>query len=377
MPLLFLLSLFSFYQYSHGNPSSPYQTNVLYIMYDDLRPLFHAYGEKYMITPNFDRLASKSIIFQNAYCQVAVCSPSRTSLMSGLRPDTLKGYSFDRNHYPNVGFPDHFKALDYNIAGYGKLYHNDEFPDSTSNIGYGLGKSDWYGYQNSEEQTLNSTVVPDKQQKEELFRDYIFATKAIEGLKTFRTTKTSRDKFFFLGIGFKLPHTRLHFPHSYYDLYRSKSKIWTTIDSKFLRFPPSAPSPSYRCCTYIEYQYMSQPDEGQSKFTESFGTYANLNISLPVRMWSEQMWSYCASISFLDVQLGRLLDTIDELDLWNNITIVLTADHVRIISFFSASHSMFVSSLLYVLLCSALSLCLPLSLSLSLSLSLFLGNAQW
>lgn len=307
--------------------SSPhdYQTNVLYIMYDDLRPLFHAYGERYMITPNFDRLATKSILFQNAYCQVAVCSPSRTSLMSGLRPDTLKGYSFDRNHYPNVGFPDHFKALNYNLAGYGKLYHNDDFPDSNQNVGYGLSKSHWYGYQNLEESLLNSTVVPDKSKPEELFRDYLFATKAIEGLTKF---STDQSKYFFVGVGFKLPHTRLHYPHKYYDLYRSRSKIWSTIDSKYLRFPPTAPSPSYRCCTYIEYQYMSTPDEGQSKFTEAHGTHPNLNSSLPARMFSEQMWSYCASISFLDVQLGRLMDTLDALNLWNNITIILTADHV-------------------------------------------------
>lgn len=309
---------------SSGTLANIYQTNVLYIMYDDLRPLFHAYGEKYMITPNFDRLAAKSVLFQNAYCQVAVCAPSRTSLMSGLRPDTLKGYSFDRNHHPNVGFPDHFKALNYNIAGYGKIYHNDEFPDSQT-TGYGIGKSDWYGYQNLEESFLNSTVVPDKSKAEEMFRDYIFATKTIEGLRQYSVDKS---KFFFLGVGFKLPHTRLHYPHKYFEMYRSRSKMWTNIDPKYLRFPPTAPSPSYRCCTYIEYQYMSAHDEGQSKFSEAIGTYPNLNASLPTRMYGEQMWSYCASITYLDVQLGRLMDALDELNLWNNITIIFTADHV-------------------------------------------------
>ena len=325
MKLLFSLIICVLLKSLTGNN---FQTNILYIMYDDLRPLFHAYGERYMITPNFDKLAMKSILFQNNYCQVAVCAPSRTSLMSGLRPDTLKAYSFDRNHYPYIGFPDHFKALNYNIAGIGKIYHNDELPDSET-YGYGLGKSDWYGYQNLEEQFLNSTVVPDKSKPDEEFRDYTFATKTIEELHRF---SQDQSKYFFVGVGFKLPHTRLHYPHKYYDLYRSRSKLWSNIDPKYLRFPPSAPSPSYRCCTYIEYQYMS-PDEGQSKFVENIGTYANLNATLPVRMFTEQMWSYCASITFLDVQLGRLMKTLDELNLWNNITIVFTADHVSSILF--------------------------------------------
>ena len=68
------------------------KTNVLFIMYDDLRTELSIYGRKHMITPNFDRLAAKSVVFDYAFCQIAVCNPSRDSLLTGLRPDTVGTY---------------------------------------------------------------------------------------------------------------------------------------------------------------------------------------------------------------------------------------------------------------------------------------------
>ena len=68
--------------------------NLLFIMFDDLRPDLNCYGRNYMITPNFDRLARKSVVFDNAFAQIAVCNPSRDSLLTGLRPDTVGTYWF-------------------------------------------------------------------------------------------------------------------------------------------------------------------------------------------------------------------------------------------------------------------------------------------
>lgn len=289
-------------------------------MFDDLRPLLSIYGEKHMITPNIDKLGQLSVIFNNANCQVAVCNPSRNSMMTGLRPDTIASYAFSNSWHPHLSFPQHISSLGYNIANYGKIYHWDDFEDKL-NIGYGMGPSDWYGYQGSEYGNLNSTVNPDRNKPEEEFRDYIYTTKLIEGLRKV----SAMPEYFFLGIGFKLPHIHLHYPWKYYDMYRSRSNVWNEATGKHLHYPRSSPPVSYRCCAYGEYIYMK--DEGNAKSSEILHTNSNLTRTFPNRMHRELIWSYSASITYLDTQIGRILDTIEQLGLWNNVTIIFTSDH--------------------------------------------------
>jgi iduronate 2-sulfatase len=302
--------------------STNYRTNILLIMFDDLRPLIRSYGESHMITPNIDRLAAKSVIFQNANCQVAVCNPSRNSMLTGLRPDITASYSFSNSWRPHLSFPQQFARHGYTIANYGKIYHWDDFDDPLS-LGYGLSQSRWYDYQGEEYNHLNSTVNPDRHTPEEQFRDYIYTTKLIEGLGKV----VNKEEYFFLGIGYKLPHIHLHYPWKYYDLYRDTKapRVWSKATSAHLRFPKSSPVVSYRCCAYDEYRYMN--DEGNAHWNETLKTPSNLTRAFPRRMHQELMWSYSASITFLDTQIGRLLDAIDEMSLWNNVTIILTSDH--------------------------------------------------
>jgi iduronate 2-sulfatase len=98
-------------------------TNFIYIMYDDLRPELSIYGRDHMITPNFERLAAKSVVFDNAYAQISVCNPSRDSLLTGLRPDTVGTYSFQSSFRPHLIMPTRFAKAGYNTAGYGKVAH--------------------------------------------------------------------------------------------------------------------------------------------------------------------------------------------------------------------------------------------------------------
>ena len=101
--------------------------NVLFIAVDDLRPEFGAYGATYVHAPNLDRLAKQSVTFERAYCQQAVCSPSRSSLLTGARPDTTKVWDLVthfRAALPDViTLPQHFKQQGYFVQGMGKLYH--------------------------------------------------------------------------------------------------------------------------------------------------------------------------------------------------------------------------------------------------------------
>ena len=188
-------------------------------------------------------------------------------------------------------------------------------------VGYGIAGSRWYEYQNEEWSWVNSSVNPDRHKPESAYQDYIFATKAIHGIKTL----SALHKNFFVGIGFKLPHLLVHFPHKYLEMYRSRKGVWEKTSPAALQFPPTAHAISYRCCAAPTYQYMNQ--EGDAPFVRVKEGITGLQTATPLDMHVELIWAYSASITFLDVQLGRVLDALDELNLWNNITIVLTADH--------------------------------------------------
>ena len=104
--------------------------NVLFIAVDDLRPSVGCYGDPYAKTPNIDAIARRGLRFGRAYCQQAVCGPSRASLMTGLRPDTIRVYDLDTSFHkavPNaVTLPQHFKQHGYHVEGIGKIYHDNE-----------------------------------------------------------------------------------------------------------------------------------------------------------------------------------------------------------------------------------------------------------
>ena len=295
------------------------QTNLLFIMFDDLRPDLSVYGRKHMITPNMERLAERSVIFDNAYCQVSVCNPSRDSMLTGLRPDTTGTYSFQWTFRPLMVFPTQLTRSGYNTRGIGKILHWETDP----NVWNHQYDADWYGFQNIERNFMNATTMPDKTLPEETFRDYMFASKTIDALKELHAL----NEHFMVSVGFKLPHLALHVPWKYYEMYRNKRYAWTLSDQE-RQFPPSAPLSSYRCCAESTFKYMNE--EGSKPFSKSIdleeGT-VKTNYIIPEDMRDELMMGYWAGISFLDAQIGRILDTVDELKLWNNLTIVFTADH--------------------------------------------------
>ena len=302
----------------HVSQKKLHQTNLLFIMFDDLRTELNAYGKNGIISPNFDRLAARSVVFDNAYCQIAVCNPSRDSLLTGLRPDTVGTYGFQSSYYTynsHMIMPTRLKRSGYTTEAYGKIRHWDGGDSEVWDVAF---DGEWYDYQAKEWNFMNSSVMPDKIRAEETFPDHIFASKAIDAIK--RLSKL--DRFFMVAIGFKMPHLAMHVPYKYYDMYRSQVHQWAAVDSE-LRFPPTAPVVAYRCCA-DDYKYMRNEGASPSNSTHRLRF---INDTIPLTVHQEMMWGYAALITFVDKQLGRVLDAIDALELWGNLTVVLTADH--------------------------------------------------
>ena len=183
----------------HGHHKST-KTNLLFIMFDDLRPELSCYGKKEMITPNFERLAARSVVFDLALCQIAVCNPSRDSLLTGLRPDTTGTYGFQSSFRPHMVLPAVLGQYGYKTASYGKIFHWET--DDRAIWNYDHWDNGWYEYQEFETRHMNSSTMPDKVKREEDFRDYEFTTKAIETLRKLE----SSDDYYMVALGFKLPH---------------------------------------------------------------------------------------------------------------------------------------------------------------------------
>ena len=298
------------------------RNNLLFITFDDLRPELGLYGKKNMITPNFDRLAARSVIFDHAYCQISVCNPSRDSFMTGLRPDTTGTYGFQSSFRPHMVFPAVLTTVGFKTAAYGKIFHWETGKNEQGIWNYDQFDGNWYDYQQAELKLMNSSTTPDRNIPEEQFRDYIFTSKAIDTIKKLHSTEPNSN--FMVSVGFKLPHLAVHVPYKYFDMYRHKVDDWKRVP-KELSFPKSSPTIAYKCCANPSFEYMN--GEGTKRSVKSVRLGEFIDYQVPQDMHNELMWGYAAAITFLDTQLGRLLDTIDELQLWDNLTVVLTSDH--------------------------------------------------
>ncbi|MGE4489592.1 MAG: sulfatase-like hydrolase/transferase, partial [Kiritimatiellales bacterium] len=289
--------------------------NVLFMIADDLRPILNCYGHSDMITPNIDRLAASGMVFNRAYCQVSVCNPSRNSFLSGLRPDTFKAYENVTNMHlrkviPDVvTLPQLFKDNGYISLSMGKVYHTDD-PQSWSEPMYGFGQpyQQWFTTESqelieklrSEGKNPRGPAYEAADQPDNAYPDGKTADKAIE------TLRRVKDQSFFLGVGFIKPHLPFTCPQKYWDLYPPE-----TIKLPDNYNPPQD-VPAAALHNWWELRsYGDMPDEGDMTTEQA------LNL----------IRGYHACVSFLDAQIGRVLDELDRLGLSDNTIVVLIGDH--------------------------------------------------
>ncbi|MCA9081430.1 MAG: sulfatase, partial [Planctomycetaceae bacterium] len=301
------------------------QPNVLLLLVDDLKPSFGAYGVDWVHSPNLDRLASRGIRFDRAYCNQAVCAPSRNNLLTGARSTSLGIYSLGTNFRKSVPkaitLPQHFKQQGYHAAGIGKVFHighgniGDDIswsvpflPDKV--IDYVLPEST--DGQLTREQALFSNRpakgLPRGAAWEKAAVDdgaYADGRIAAAGIQRLEEYKQSGQPFF-LALGFTKPHLPFCAPEKYWDLYDPANLPLPTHSE------PPIDAPPYAGKTLGELnQYKPIPNDPPLT-DETIRTLVH---------------GYYASLSYMDAQLGRVLDALDRLELAKNTIIVLWGDH--------------------------------------------------
>ncbi|MBI4583300.1 MAG: sulfatase-like hydrolase/transferase [Planctomycetes bacterium] len=269
--------------------------NVLFIAVDDLRPELGVYGGRAR-TPNLDRLAATGLTFDRAYCNFSLCNPSRASLMTGRRPDTVRiwdNQTHFRSFLPNVvTLPQHFKNHGYFAKSLGKIYHTRDLPDDPQSWSDSPDKPDYDSFEGTSWRVGET---------DDLLPDRATAHKAIQALNDFQST----GQPFFLAVGFIRPHLPFVAPQEYYDFYKLED-----ISLPRNNFPPQDAPP---IAIQDSPELREYPDIG----------------SLPIddEKARQLIRAYLAATSFTDAQVGLVLDELDRLGLKEKTVIVLWGDH--------------------------------------------------
>lgn len=270
------------YNQASASQLSGQKFNILFIVVDDLNVSLGCYGNPTVKTPNIDRLAQGATLFQHAYCQYPLCNPSRTSFLSGRRPESTgvwNNITPPRTHLKDAVFlPEYFRQAGYYSAVIGKVAHEDFESDLNIDLAEDVGQF-YAGVDHTEDLGDDPVGIPwvatDETDDQE--PDGRIARRAVEVLEQ------HHNQPFFLGVGFKRPHRPYIAPKKYFDLYNASGTD-----------KPSA----------------SWSGERQAAFVRE-----------------QDVKHYYACVSFIDAQVGILLDTLQRLDLMKKTIVVLFGDN--------------------------------------------------
>lgn len=297
--------------------------NVLFIAVDDLNRRLGCYGDKLAKTPNIDRLAKYGVVFRRAYCQYPLCNPSRTSLLSGLYPTETKIMDNQTPPRTNIGdivfLPQHFRQNGYFTARVGKVYHGGMDDPASWDISEEPRRT-VRQRQRQQRRTetrqrkraeawegdfilvgLGSTQVAELQwrmtENEDADEpDGMIARRAVQILE--EHLRTRKDQPFFLAVGFHKPHLPWVAPRRYFEMHDpAKMPLPQT--------PPDDLEDIPQVALTLRPQEQKMTDEEKR---------------LAIR-------AYYACVSFMDAQVGVLLDALDKHKLWDNTVIVLWGDN--------------------------------------------------
>lgn len=296
--------------------TAPGAPNVLFIAVDDLRVQLGCYGDPIAKTPNIDALAGRGLLFQRAYCQQALCNPSRASVMTGRYPDSLGIWNLAthfREKYPDVvTLPERFKREGYFTQNLGKIFHNyrqkiqndDQSWSVPAKFDWGAHSNDWYveGQPFEMHQVPKGPAIQKEDVPDEAYLDGRIANAAVHAIQ-----QRAQDKRpFFLAVGFWKPHLPFNAPQKYWEPYDVEE-----IAQQIKKLPTSSAPELARHDNREVRGYTDIPKKGEISREQ------NLRLN----------HGYYAAISFLDAQIGKVLDELKKQGLAENTIVVLWSDH--------------------------------------------------
>ncbi|AWG23256.1 iduronate-2-sulfatase [Flavobacterium faecale] len=320
--------VFSFLSCSFLSVKAQQKPNILFIGIDDLRPELGCYGSDEAISPNLDHLASQGLLFNKAYCQQAICGPSRASLLTGYRPETsgvFHNYIKFREANPDViTLPQQFKNNGYETVYFGKIFHHGDLDDQLSWSIPSSKERGPGGYQLAENIALSKKNLKDMTIKygaqaklglgsgpayefadvpDDGYGDGFNTNLAIGQLKELVKNK---DKPFFLGLGFHKPHLNWTAPKKYWDLYDEKN-------------------------IHLSTQVNGPKDGATMGLHASFELRTRYDIPKEGDISPEQAiklkHAYLACVSYVDAQIGKMIGALEDAGVRDNTIIIVWSDH--------------------------------------------------
>lgn len=322
--------------------------NVIFFSIDDLKPLLSNYGSSQMKTPNFDRLAAMGMTFTNAHVQYAVCGPSRARVMTGTYPDKTKVWDLHtdfRESAPDlVSMPEYMISQGYETTAVGKIYHKGSSAAGHDGKSWSIphtlpdyfpaayGEPAFSYYQDPANKTRFDELLAEAEKKgitksgrkrsyafkrfkpsteaadisDEGYQDGLYTVEALKKLEQLENT----GKPWFLGIGYQKPHLPFIAPKKYWDLYDRKN-----IElAEFQELAKGTPKFAYH--SFGELRAFSDIDNDMK-----------IGDKLDEAKQRELIHGYMACISYIDAQIGKILDELDRRGITDDTVIVLWGDH--------------------------------------------------
>ena len=279
--------------------------NVLLIAVDDMNTDVGCYGHAVVKTPAIDRLAARGVRFDRAYCQYPGGNPSRASMLSGRRPDTTRVFDLvtpPRSHLPNAVFlPEYFRQQGYYTAHIGKIYHTGDAQEDPPSWDFETRET---GKHPPQDAVLREKRIERPHKYYVEWTDLRSAdAETADGVVARRSSEmldklAKESKPFFLGVGFRRPHSPYAAPKQYFDMYPVES------------IPP-----------------LVEPAGHLAGIPTVALTYPRGTPLLSEQERAETVAAYWACISFVDAQIGIVLDALERNDLWKNTVVVFYSDH--------------------------------------------------
>jgi iduronate 2-sulfatase len=330
--------------------------NILFIAVDDLKPILGCYGNSLVKTPNIDRLAKMATVFNSNYCQQAVCGPTRASIMTGRRPDVTKIWNLTtqmRDMNPDIlTLPQYLISQGYETSGIGKIYHPSSAINGVDPVSWSipylkskekdfpanLGEPANGQYQLAATKALMTPemIKERKQKNKDLAQENDENPKSIKGpstecievpdnayndgvnallAKDQIIALSKKGKPFFMAVGFSRPHLPFVAPKKYWDLYQREEMPIAPFQEHAKNSPLIAYHQSGELRNYPDIpEYATLPVD-------------SLRIGLTLEKQKELVHGYYASVSYMDAQVGILLNTLESLGTLDNTIIVFWGDH--------------------------------------------------